>query len=192
MYFHVICSSFSPRIIRGIMGGHGLGVACDHIKVLGVFPFPHQRKICPEGLQGWLALSVLGRTLIHVYNWHYYSATSMIWTCLRSANTSVCMCRGHGWWSFRDVATVERWAWQFYRLVWPILVYWPVYFMNTVDHDHALHVMYSRYRFINQARKVGTPIIKTISLIRYISPVDKRVWIIVVALYVHVHVHVQM
>ena len=45
-------SVFSPRIIQGMTGGHGLGVACGHIKALGLFPFPHQRKICAEGLQG--------------------------------------------------------------------------------------------------------------------------------------------
>ena len=37
---------FSPRIIQGMMGGHGLGVACGHIEVFGLFPFPHQRKTC--------------------------------------------------------------------------------------------------------------------------------------------------
>lgn len=46
------------------MGGHGWGVACDHIKALGLFPFPHQRKIFTESLQGRHALSMLGRTLL--------------------------------------------------------------------------------------------------------------------------------
>ena len=35
---------------KGIMGGNGWGVACGHIKAFGLFPFPHQRKICTEGL----------------------------------------------------------------------------------------------------------------------------------------------
>ena len=57
------------------MGGCGLGVACGHIKAFGLFPFPHQRKICTEGLQGRHALSMLGRTLvcityIHVHSWY--------------------------------------------------------------------------------------------------------------------------
>ena len=41
------------------MGGHGLGVAYGHIKAFGLFPFPHQRKVCVEGLQGRHALSML-------------------------------------------------------------------------------------------------------------------------------------
>ena len=45
-------------------GGRGLGVACGHIKAFGLFPFPHQRSICAEGLQGRHALNMLGRTLI--------------------------------------------------------------------------------------------------------------------------------
>ena len=42
-----------------------MGVACGHIKGFGLFPFPHQRKLCAEGLQGRHALStcMLGRTL---------------------------------------------------------------------------------------------------------------------------------
>ena len=35
-----------------MMGGHGSGVACSHIEAFGLFPFPHQRKVCAEGLQG--------------------------------------------------------------------------------------------------------------------------------------------
>ena len=45
-------------------GGHGWGVACGYTKALGRFPFPHQRKVCIEGLQGQHALIMLGRTLI--------------------------------------------------------------------------------------------------------------------------------
>ena len=45
------------------MGGHGLGMACGHIDAFGLFPFPHQGKVCTEGLQGRYALSMLGRTL---------------------------------------------------------------------------------------------------------------------------------
>ena len=55
----------SPRIIQGKMGGHGLDVVCGHIEAFGLFPFPHQRKTCAEGLQGRHALSMLGRTLQH-------------------------------------------------------------------------------------------------------------------------------
>lgn len=33
---------FSPRIIQDMIGGHDWGVACGHIKALGLFPFPHQ------------------------------------------------------------------------------------------------------------------------------------------------------
>ena len=54
---------FSPRIIQGMMGGHGLGVVYGHIEAFGLFPLPHQRKLCAEGLQGRHALSMLGRTL---------------------------------------------------------------------------------------------------------------------------------
>ena len=49
-------------------------------------------------------------------------------------------------------------------------------------------IMLYTYRLvINQAKKVGTSVIQTISLIRYarISPVDKGIRIIEVALYVH-------
>ena len=45
------------------MGGLISGVACGHIKAFGLCPFPHQTKICVEGLQGRHALSMLGRTL---------------------------------------------------------------------------------------------------------------------------------
>ena len=58
---------FSPRIIQAVMGGHGLGVACGHIKAFGLFPFPHQRSICAEGLQGRHALNTLGRTLMYMH-----------------------------------------------------------------------------------------------------------------------------
>ena len=54
--FMCIHTVFSPRIIQGMMGGHGLGVACGHIKAFGLFPFPHQRKLCAEGLQDRCAL----------------------------------------------------------------------------------------------------------------------------------------
>ena len=36
------CTVFSPRMIQGMVGGRGLGVACDHIKAFGLFLFPHQ------------------------------------------------------------------------------------------------------------------------------------------------------
>ena len=64
---HAQTAVFSPRIIQGMSGGRGLGVACGHIKAFGLFPFPHQRRICSEGLQGRHALSMLGRTLDSVY-----------------------------------------------------------------------------------------------------------------------------
>ena len=54
---------FSPRIIRGMTGGHSWGMAYGHNKAFDLFPFPHQRKICSEGLQGRHTLSMLGRTL---------------------------------------------------------------------------------------------------------------------------------
>ena len=44
-------------------GGRGWGMAYGHIKAFDLFPFPHQRKICTEGLQGRHVLSMLGRTL---------------------------------------------------------------------------------------------------------------------------------
>ena len=63
--FEVPCtiSVFSPKIIQGMMGGRGWGVAYVHIKAFDLLPFPHQRKICAEGLQGRYALSMLGTTL---------------------------------------------------------------------------------------------------------------------------------
>ena len=39
-------------MIQGMVGGRGLGVACGHIKAFDLFLFPHQTKICSEGLQG--------------------------------------------------------------------------------------------------------------------------------------------
>ena len=45
------------------MGGHSLGGACGHIKAHGLSLFPHQRKLCTEGLLGRHALGMLGRTL---------------------------------------------------------------------------------------------------------------------------------
>ena len=65
----IICKSvFFPRIIQGTMGGHGWGMAYGHIKAVDIFPFPHQRNIHTEGLQGRHALSMLGRTL----HWSFY------------------------------------------------------------------------------------------------------------------------
>ena len=49
------------------MGGRGWGTAYGHIKAFDLFPFPHQRKICTEGLQGRHALSMLGRTLVLIH-----------------------------------------------------------------------------------------------------------------------------
>ena len=56
-------SVFSQTIFQGMMRRHGLGVACGHIKALGFFPFPYQRKICSEGLKGQHALRMLGKIL---------------------------------------------------------------------------------------------------------------------------------
>ena len=57
-------------------GGHSLGGARGHIKAHGLSPFPHQRKLCTEGL---LALGMLGRTLIYyqALNCIYFSYTSL-------------------------------------------------------------------------------------------------------------------
>ena len=61
----------SPQdIIQGMMGGHNLSMACGHITAFGLFPFPHQRKICAEGSQGRHALSILGRTLLSGQKYH--------------------------------------------------------------------------------------------------------------------------
>ena len=46
------CAVFSPRLSQGMLGGRGLGVVCRHIKAFGLIPFPHQRSISAEGLQG--------------------------------------------------------------------------------------------------------------------------------------------
>ena len=54
---------FSPRLSQGMTGGHGLGMVCGHTKAFGLFLFPHQSSISDEGLQGWHAVSMLGRTL---------------------------------------------------------------------------------------------------------------------------------
>ena len=43
----------------------GRGFNGGHIEAFGLFPFPHQRKISAEGLQGRHALSMLGRILQH-------------------------------------------------------------------------------------------------------------------------------
>ena len=61
MYYSPV---FSPRIIKAMTGGRGLGVASGHIKAFGLFPFPHQKSICAEGLQGRHTLNMLGRTLV--------------------------------------------------------------------------------------------------------------------------------
>lgn len=42
IYMHI--SRFSPGRIKGIVGGHGLGGTCVHIKAFGLLPYPHQRK----------------------------------------------------------------------------------------------------------------------------------------------------
>ena len=49
-------------------GGHSLGGASDHNKAHGLSLFPHQRKLCIEGLLGRHALGMLGRTLNGNYN----------------------------------------------------------------------------------------------------------------------------
>ena len=55
----------SPRIIQGMTGGRGLGVACDHIKAFGLFPFPHQRKTCSDRrLAGPTCLKYIGENTV--------------------------------------------------------------------------------------------------------------------------------
>ena len=48
---------------QGMTGGQNLGGATGHIKAIILLPFPHQRKVCTEGLLGRHALRMLGRTL---------------------------------------------------------------------------------------------------------------------------------
>ena len=55
-HFSVLPKNYSRHDKRAWFG-HGLW---SHES----FPFPHQRKICAEGLQGQQALSMLGRTLL--------------------------------------------------------------------------------------------------------------------------------
>ena len=97
------CSVFSPRIIQGMTGGRGLGVACGHIKAFGLFPSPHQRKICSEGLQGRHALSMLGRTL--TAKPAYASVLLWSWCCGHVQKEEVAM-QITGWnlahWSVQD------------------------------------------------------------------------------------------
>ena len=45
----IVAGTMPSVFLQGMTGGHGSGVACGHIKVFGLFPFPHQRNI---GLQG--------------------------------------------------------------------------------------------------------------------------------------------
>ena len=56
----------SPEVKFQLMtSGPTLGGASDHNKAHGLFPFPHQRKSCTEGLLGRHALGtcMLGKTL---------------------------------------------------------------------------------------------------------------------------------
>ena len=50
------------------MEGHGWGRVYGRIKAFCFlpFPFPHQGKFCPEGLQGRHAFSMPGRTLTYM------------------------------------------------------------------------------------------------------------------------------
>ena len=83
---------FSPRLSQGMMGGRGLGVVYGHIKAFGLFPFPHQRSICAEGLQGWYALSMLGRTLVILKGWGNEATVcsyDIVWYCYRGAKLCV-------------------------------------------------------------------------------------------------------
>ena len=92
------------------------------------------------------------------------SGTSIIRTCSRPANTLVRMRSGCGQWYWRGVATVERWAWQFYRVVlaktgWPVYLYdcywlWSCY----------MFIIY-RLGIINQVRKAGTSVIPSMPAI---------------------------
>ena len=50
------------------MGEQNLGGVTDHIKAITLLPFPHQRKVCTEGLLGRHALCMLGRTLLTIDN----------------------------------------------------------------------------------------------------------------------------
>ena len=65
----LLCSVFSPSKFQGMRGGHDLGGVHSHIKAFGFSPFPHQKKVCTEGLLGWHASSVLGRTLFYALAW---------------------------------------------------------------------------------------------------------------------------
>ena len=49
-----------------MVGGHGVGGACSHIKEFGLIPFPRQREFGTEGLLGRHALGMLGRTLVMI------------------------------------------------------------------------------------------------------------------------------
>ena len=62
---HSVLPKNNSRHDGGGGGGHGLGMVCGHIEAFGLFPFPHQGKICAEGLQGRHALSMLGKILQH-------------------------------------------------------------------------------------------------------------------------------
>ena len=63
IFWYASHSVFSPGMFQGMSAVYGWGMACGHIKDLGLLPFPHQRKICTQGLLGRHALSMLGRTL---------------------------------------------------------------------------------------------------------------------------------
>ena len=45
-----------------MLGGCGLGGACNHTKAFGRAPFTHQRKASSEGVLGQYPLSMIART----------------------------------------------------------------------------------------------------------------------------------
>ena len=67
-----------------------MGMACGHIKAFSLFPFPYQRKICTEGLQGRHAVNMLERTLSLYF--------SSVYVCLHHniiTHTQECLTHAH-------------------------------------------------------------------------------------------------
>ena len=61
-----------------MIGVHGVGGACSHIKAFWLSHSPHQREFCTEGLLGRHALGMLGRTLVYKYKCTWCNTAAMI------------------------------------------------------------------------------------------------------------------
>ena len=69
-----------------------MGGAIGHIKAITLLLFPHQRKICTEGLLGRYALCMLGRTLFFIPECIFTYTVGTVYKCVCVSQLTLGMC----------------------------------------------------------------------------------------------------